>query len=79
MAIRVQRPYGEAEFEFILARADVPVLAYSPSCTGSPTAPTAATHTTAPMRTSSRGRSIERSANFRATGRPLASPKCGER
>lgn len=28
MANRVQRPHEEAEFEFILARADVPVLAY---------------------------------------------------
>ncbi|MFE3588350.1 thioredoxin family protein [Streptomyces niveus] len=28
MASRVQRPHEEAEFEFILARADVPVLAY---------------------------------------------------
>lgn len=28
MANRVQRPREEAEFEFILARADVPVLAY---------------------------------------------------
>ncbi|RDG38922.1 thioredoxin family protein [Streptomyces corynorhini] len=28
MTNRVQRPHEEAEFEFILARADVPVLAY---------------------------------------------------
>ncbi|MEV8340020.1 thioredoxin family protein [Streptomyces niveus] len=28
MANRVQRPHEEAEFEFILARAEVPVLAY---------------------------------------------------
>lgn len=28
MANRVQRPHEEAEFDFILARADLPVLAY---------------------------------------------------
>jgi thioredoxin 1 len=28
MANRVQRPHEDAEFDFILARADVPVLAY---------------------------------------------------